>query len=131
MKNTRFLLSALVIILTLSLSAQKQTYEFRTSPVSSKSQAEVGKDYYYVSFVIKGIKNEAQKKILQKSFSSNPQFKKVSINKVNEFHGFIHKSLDAHKVREILLAQGFDFKFDRYKFKGCYLNEQLKQEVKK
>ena len=131
MRKIKFLGALLVVFLTLNLSAQKQTYEFRTSSVGGKLQSEVGENYRYIGFVIKDIKNDIQKKTLQKALSSNPLFKKVSINSVNEFHGFIHKSLKAQDVRKILLKQGVDFKFDRYKFEGCFANEQLKQEVKK
>ena len=128
MKNTRFFLSVLIIIFTLNLSAQeKKEYDFRTSPIGNKLQSEVGKDFRYVAFVIKGIKTPAQKQVLKKFLRKNPNFKRVSINTVNEFHGFINKKLSAQDVREILLSQGLDFRFDRYKFKGCYLNEQFEQ----
>ena len=130
MKKLSILLGML-LFLSFHLSAQKQSYTFRTSPVGGKLQSEIGKDYRFVGFVIQGIRNDIQKKTLQKALSSNPLFKRVSINSVNEFHGFIHNSLDAHKVRTILLAQGVDFKFDRFKFKGCYLNEELSQKHKK
>jgi len=49
---------------------------------------------------------------------------------VNEFHGYVKKTMHAKDVRPLLLSQGVDFKFDQYKFKGCFRNEQLKQEVK-
>jgi len=61
MKNTRFFLSGLVILLTLNLSAQTKSYEFRTSPVGKKEQAAVGNNFYYVSFNIKYVKNDSAK----------------------------------------------------------------------
>jgi len=130
MKKTRFLLSGLIILLTLNLSAQTKSYEFRTSPVGKKEQATVGNNFYYVSFNIKYVKNDMQKESLIQFLTKNPNFKKVQINSANEFHGFINKKLNAKDVREILLSQNTDFKFDRYKFKGCYRNEELKQYIK-
>jgi len=129
MKTLQFLIIGFILLTTLSLSAQKQTYEFRTSSVGGKLQSEVGKDYRYVGFVIKDIKNNIQKEALQKALSSNSLFQKIQINSVNEFHGFIHKSLKAQDVRKILLKQGVDFEFDQYKFKGLYRAEQLKQKT--
>jgi len=117
-------------MLTLSLSAQNPpSYEFRASSVNSKLQSEVGQNYYYVGFVIQGIKNTVHKKALLQYLSSLPQFKKININEVNEFHGFIDKGLKAKDVREILRSQNVDFRFDKYKFKGLYQAEQLKQKI--
>ena len=130
MKKIQFLLSGLIIMLTLNLSAQNPpSYEFRASSVNSKLQSEVGQNYYYVGFVIQGIKNTVHKKALLQYLSSLPQFKKININEVNEFHGFIDKDLKAKDVREILRSQNVDFKFDKYKFKGLYQAEQLKQKI--
>jgi len=131
MKRVQFLLSVLGFLLVLNASAQKQGYEFRTSSVSAKSQLEVGQDYRYVEFVIKDLKTPMQKQALQKVLSANPQIKKGSINSVNEFHGFIHKDLKATDVRKILQAEGCDFKFDDNKFKGRFVNEELRQNFKK
>jgi len=131
MKTSQFLIIGFILFLTLNLSAQKQTYEFRTSPIKGKSQTEVGKDYRFVGFVIKGIKNDIQKKALQKTLSSNSKFKNVKINVVNEFHGYIHNSLKATDVRKILQAEGVDFKFDQYKFKSYHHKESLKRRTKK
>jgi len=124
-------LGVLGLLLVLNVSAQKQGYEFRTFPVNDKLQTEIGKDYRFVGFVVKGIKTEAQKQALQKSLSSNSQFKKVRINGVNEFHGFIQKDLKAVDVRKILQSQGFDFVFDKYKFKGDIMQEQYNQTLEK
>jgi len=131
MKNIQFLLSGIIIFLTLSLSAQQRTYEFKTSSVGEKLQSEVGSDFRFVSFNVKGIENNTQQKALLKTLEANTNFKRVSMNANHEFHGFINKELKAKDVRKILLAQGLDFKFDSHKFKGCYSNEQLKQEFKK
>jgi len=128
MKKIKLIIGVFILLFTLNLSAQeKKEYDFRTSPIGNKLQSEVGKDFRYVAFVIKGIKTPAQKQVLKNILRKNPNFKRVSINTVNEFHGFINKKLSAQDVRQILLSQGFDFRFDKYKFKGCYLNEQFKQ----
>ena len=134
MKKFRFLLGGLLILLTFSVSAQqheKEGYDFKIPLMSEKMQAQVGENFHLVSFGILGIKSEMQRKMLVKTFSANPDFKNVRIDKSDVFYAFMDKKLDAKTVREILLAQGVDYKFDQYKFKGCYRNEVLKQNHKK
>jgi len=131
MKKTELILLGFMILLSLSVFSQAKDYEFKTRPVGEKLQYEVGSDFQFVSFNIKGIKTSSQKLALVNLLESNSNFKRVRISNSHEFHGFIHKSLKAQDVRGILLAQGFDFKFDKYKFKGNFINEQqLKKALK-
>ena len=131
MKRELIILTMILISLA-SFSQEKSSYEFKTTTVvNKKSRSATEKDFYFVSFNIKYIKTPEQRNTLINKLESDSNFKQVKINTGNEFHGFIHNTLDAHKVREILLSYGVDFEFDKYKFKGCYMNEQLKQEIKK
>ena len=127
----KLLISISIIVSINSIFAQTATYDFRSYPVNSKLQAQVGPNFRYVAFVIKGIKTAAQKQTLKTFLSHNPNFKHFSINAVNEFHGFVNNQLKASDVRQILISQGFDFRFDKYKFTGCYLKEQLKSDYPK
>jgi len=129
-----FLLALAVLLMAEPVFSQekKHSYDFKSYPAkqNAKIKSSVGSDYYFVGFGIKGIKNGLQKKALERYFNANPNFKKVRINSVSEFHGYVKKTMHAKDVRPLLLSQGVDFKFDQYKFKGCFRNEQLKQEIK-
>ena len=133
----KYLLSLILFFGTMTLQAQESIqYDFRTAPETGAKTKVKGVDagYYYVSFNILGIKNAMQRKALERYFNANPNFKKVSINSGNEFHGWLKQSMHAKDVRPLLLAQGVDFKFDRYKFKGCYFKaaqQQRKLQMKK
>jgi hypothetical protein len=130
----KYLLSLLMVFLGSSLLVQAQetySYDFKSYPTkqNAKIKSSVGSDYYFVGFGIKGIKNDLQKKALERYFNANPNFKEVHINSVNEFHGYVKKTMHAKDVRPLLLSQGVDFKFDRYKFKGCYFKVAHQQQL--
>ena len=128
-----FLLALTVLLMAEPVFSQEKnhSYDFKSYPTkqNAKIKSSVGSDYYFVGFGIKGIKNDLQKKALERYFNANPNFKEVHINSVNEFHGYVKKTMHAKDVRPLLLSQGVDFKFDRYKFKGCYFKVAHQQQL--
>ena len=106
-------------------------FDFKKTKIAEKIQLEVGPDFRFVSFYIKGIKNATQRQALAHFFNSNPNFKKVSIASYNEFHGFIKKSVHAPEVQKMLQSQGVDMVIspDKFIFSDihCILPHQSKK----
>jgi hypothetical protein len=95
---------------------EPKNFDFKKTEISEKTQAQVGRDFYFVSFYVKGIKTASQRKALSQFFNANPNFKRVSIASYNEFHGFVKNTVHASDVQSLLKSQGVDMVISKEKF---------------